>query len=53
KCKTCLKNKPGEAGWAQIDEWAARGILTCTDCMRRPQRAQGKLCDHCFAGGRE
>ncbi|KAK3495308.1 uncharacterized protein B0T23DRAFT_404043 [Neurospora hispaniola] len=50
RCREC---KPGEAGWQQIERWAARGTLTCTDCMRRPQRAQGKLCNHCFAGGRE
>ncbi|KAK3334606.1 hypothetical protein B0H65DRAFT_436882 [Neurospora tetraspora] len=45
KCREC---KPGKAGWAQIYEWAAQGILTCTDCMKRPQRAAGKLCDECF-----
>ncbi|EGO58382.1 hypothetical protein NEUTE1DRAFT_138111 [Neurospora tetrasperma FGSC 2508] len=37
----------------QIAEWAAQGILTCTDCIRRPQRAPGKLCTHCFKGGKD
>ncbi|KAK3504358.1 hypothetical protein B0T13DRAFT_516283 [Neurospora crassa] len=50
KCREC---NPNEAGWQQVERWAAQGIRTCTDCMRRPQRAEGKLCDHCFAGGRE
>ncbi|KAL0472852.1 hypothetical protein QR685DRAFT_421897, partial [Neurospora intermedia] len=53
KCKACLKNKPGEAGWAQIAEWAARGNLTCTDCMRRPQRARSTLYDECYEGNEE
>ncbi|KAK1773973.1 hypothetical protein QBC45DRAFT_338724, partial [Copromyces sp. CBS 386.78] len=48
KCSVFVKNKPGEAGWRQIEEWAEQGILTCTGCMRRPQRAPGKLCRECF-----
>ncbi|KAL0472851.1 hypothetical protein QR685DRAFT_569003 [Neurospora intermedia] len=37
----------------QIDDWAAQGILTCTDCIRRPQRAPGKLCTRCFKGDKD
>ncbi|KAK3947072.1 hypothetical protein QBC32DRAFT_224972, partial [Pseudoneurospora amorphoporcata] len=52
KCFNCLANKPTEEMIIQIRAWAAQGILTCTDCMKRPQRAPGKLCAHCFKARR-